>query len=380
MNKSDKNKKAAWQQLIGIVFMVLTGAVCGLIMVRFLSGSDKEASLGILAYAEIFIGLYATLIFHSLVHEAGHLVFGLLTGYGFCSFRIFSFMWVKDGEKLKLRRLSLAGTGGQCLMSPPDIKDGKMPFVLYNLGGSIMNAAVGALFLALYFICPNGSRTAPFVLLFAAVGFITAVMNGVPMRLGAVDNDGYNALAISKSSEAAEAFWVQLSIVGQSARGVRLKDMPEEWFRVPAEESMQNSIVAVRGVLACNRLMDEQKFNQADALMARMLAAESGMAGIHRGLLVCDRIYIELIGVARREAIEAMLTKAQAKFMKSMRRYPSVLRTEYALALLLEKNAARAEGIRAEFEKAAKSYPYPQETESEQQLICLALNKSRGRT
>lgn len=243
-----------------------------------------------------------------------------------------------------------------------------------------MNAAVGALFLALYFICPNGSRTAPFVLLFAAVGFITAVMNGVPMRLGAVDNDGYNALAISKSSEAAEAFWVQLSIVGQSARGVRLKDMPEEWFRVPAEESMQNSIVAVRGVLACNRLMDEQKFNQADALMARMLAAESGMAGIHRGLLVCDRIYIELIGVARSEAIEAMLTKAQAKFMKSMRRYPSVLRTEYALALLLEKNAARAEGIRAEFEKAAKSYPYPQETESEQQLICLALNKSRGRT
>ena len=127
MNKSDKNKKASWQQLIGIVFMVLTGAVCGLIMVRFLSGSDKEASLGILAYAEIFIGLYATLIFHTLVHEAGHLVFGLLTGYGFCSFRIFSFMWVKDGEKLKLRRLSLAGTGGQCLMSPPDIKDGKMP-------------------------------------------------------------------------------------------------------------------------------------------------------------------------------------------------------------------------------------------------------------
>lgn len=379
MNKPDKNKKAAWQQLIGIVFMVLTGAVCGLIMVRFLGGSDKEASFGILAYTEIFIGLYAALIFHTLVHEAGHLVFGLLTGYGFCSFRIFSFMWVKDGEKLKLRRLSLAGTGGQCLMSPPDIKDGKMPFVLYNLGGSIMNAAVGALFLALYFICPNGSRIAPFVLLFAAVGFITAVMNGVPMRLGAVDNDGYNAIAISKSGEAAEAFWVQLSIVGQSARGVRLKDMPEEWFRVPAEESMQNSIVAVRGVLACNRLMDEQKFNQADALMARMLAAESGMAGIHRGLLVCDRMYIELIGATRREAIEAMLTKAQAKFMKSMRRYPSVLRTEYALALLLEKNTARAEGIRAEFEKAAKSYPYPQETESERELICLALNKSRGR-
>ena len=65
--------------------------------------------------------------------------------------------------------------------------------------------------------------------------------------------------------------------------------------------------------------------------------------------------------------------------MKSMRRYPSVLRTEYALALLLEKNTARAEGIRAEFEKAAKSYPYPQETESERELICLALNKSRGR-
>lgn len=38
------------------------------------------------------------------------------------------------------------------------------------------------------------------------------MMNGIPMRMGTVDNDGYNAFALSKNKEAVEAFWVQLKV------------------------------------------------------------------------------------------------------------------------------------------------------------------------
>lgn len=369
MNK--KRRKIVWQQYIGMAFMMLIGAICGFIMVWYIDNSSADTPLyqEILSLAGLFLGMYVALFFHMIVHEAGHLVFGLMTGYKFCSFRIASFMWLKENGKLKMKRLTLAGTGGQCLMTPPDMKDGKIPLVLYNLGGSFINIIIGALFLVGYLIFSDIPFLSPILLIFAAVGFMIAMMNGIPMRMGTVDNDGYNAFALSKSKESVEAFWVQLKVAEQSSKGVRLKDMPAEWFAVPTDEAMKNSMVATRCVFTCNRLMDEEKFEEADALMAHLLEIESGIVGLHHDLLMCDRIYVELIGQNRTEVIASMMTKEQKKFMKAMKRFPSVLRTQYALAVLEEKNASKAETIKGDFDKAAKSYPYPHEIESERELM-----------
>lgn len=369
MNK--RRRKIVWQQYIGMAFMMLIGAICGFIMVWYIDNSSADTPLyqEILSLAGLFFGMYVALFFHMIVHEAGHLVFGLMTGYKFCSFRIASFMWLKENGKLKMKRLTLAGTGGQCLMTPPDMKDGKIPLVLYNLGGSFINIIIGALFLVGYLIFSDIPFLSPILLIFAAVGFMIAMMNGIPMRMGTVDNDGYNAFALSKNKEAVEAFWVQLKVAEQSSKGVRLKDMPAEWFAVPTDGAMKNSMVATRCVFTCNRLMDEEKFEEADALMAHLLEIESGIVGLHHDLLMCDRIYVELIGQNRTEVIASMMTKEQKKFMKAMKRFPSVLRTQYALAVLEEKNVLKAETIKGDFDKAAKSYPYPHEIESERELM-----------
>ena len=377
MNEVKKKKKIVWQQYIGMAFMVLIGAMCGFIMVWYIDKSSADTPLyqEILSLVGLFLGMYVALFFHMIVHEAGHLVFGLMTGYKFCSFRVASFMWLKENGKLKFKRLTLAGTGGQCLMTPPDMKDGKIPLVLYNLGGSFINIIIGALFLVGYLIFSDIPFLSPILLIFAVVGFMTAMMNGIPMRMGTVDNDGYNAFALSRNKEAVAAFWVQLKVAEQSSKGVRLKDMPDEWFTVPTDEAMKNSMVAVRGVFTCNRLMDEEKFEEADALMAHLLEIESGIVGLHHDLLMCDRIYVELIGENRSEVIENMMTKGQKKFMKAMKRFPSVLRTQYVLALLSEKDAAKAEAIKNEFEKVAKTYPYAQDIESEKNLMRIAESK-----
>ncbi len=358
-------KKTRWQQYIATGFLIMIGIICGLVM------ADHIESL-----AGLILGMYAALFFHIIVHEAGHLLFGLLTGYQFQSFRIASFMWRKENGRLKLRRISISGTGGQCLMSPPDLKDGKMPLVLYNLGGSIVNTAVGFLFLTAYLLLPDIAFLSPLLLIFAVVGFMIAMMNGIPMRMGTVDNDGYNAFAISKNREAVEAFWIQLKVVEQTSKGMRVKDMPAEWFAMPSDESLKNSMVAVRGVLACNRWMEEGKFEEADAHMAHLLEIESGIVGLHRDLLMCDRIFVELIGQNRPQVIENMQSKQLEKFMKSMKRYPAVLRTQYALALLWEEDSAKAEAILREFDKMAETYPYPQEIESERELMQIAEKKS----
>ena len=137
-------------KIVGTVFammvMCLVGVAFGLFLsLTLFSGlfNGVEIIIGILG---IMLSLYVSII----IHEGGHLVFGLLSGYGFSSFRIGNFMWIKQDGKIKLRRLSLAGTGGQCLMTPPEEKNGKIPVVLYNLGGVIANILLGGIFALAY--------------------------------------------------------------------------------------------------------------------------------------------------------------------------------------------------------------------------------------
>lgn len=376
MKKKEKQKKSkVWQQYIAIAFFMLIGAVCGYIIISY---SDRAADAGRPLYERLqsaiglLFGMYAAIIVQLIIHEAGHLVFGLLSGYKFNSFCVFSFMWVKENGKIRFRRFSIAGTAGQCLMAPPDMVDGKIPLLLYNLGGSLMNIFSGMIFLGLFFIFKDILFLSSLLLLFSVVGFVLAAMNGVPMRMGMVDNDGYNAVALTRSREAMRSFGVQMKVNEQISKGVRLKDMPEEWFVVPSDEAMKNSMVAATGVFACNRLMDEGKYDEANKLMAHMLEIDSDMVGLHRNLLICDRVYVELITENRREVLDSMLTEELGQFMRAMKNSPSILRTKYAYALLCEKDNERAERIKSLFEKCAKTYPCQSDIVSERELMELA--------
>lgn len=372
-----KKKSIQWQQYVSVAVFMLIGAVCGVLMAGHLdsiiaAGSTVQEDVATLV--ALFLGMYISFLVQLVVHEIGHLVFGLLTGYRFSSFRIGSFMWVKEEDKLRLRRLSIAGTGGQCLMEPPEMENGQIPVVLYNLGGSIMNIAVGALFLGLSFL--PFRLTAVFFMMAAVIGFAFAVINGVPLRLGVVDNDGYNAFSLKKHPDALRGFWVQMKANELTAKGVRLKDMPEEWFQVPTDEQMKNSMIAPLGVFACNRLMDEHRFPEADALIQRLLSLDSGIVGLHRGMLLCDRIYCELLGQNRPQVLEQCLTKEQHKFMQSMKNFPSVIRTRYVYTLLGKKDPLEALRLKIEFERSVSTYPYSSDVTSERELMELA--QSRG--
>ena len=370
-NQKETKKRNIGQILIPVGF-VLIGAICGVLFMKFLNKTETAGTLSrekILTILVLIVSMYVALFLQIIIHEAGHLVFGLLTGYRFISFRVSSFMWMKDSDRIRFKRLSVAGTGGQCLMAPPELKDGKMPVQLYNYGGAIMNLIASAISGGLSLLCPAGSLFRPFLLMMLVTGIAYALMNGLPIRTGLANNDGRNAWDLARNPEAVRAFWITLKMNELSAKGVCLRDMPEEWFAVPDEEGMKNGITSSLGAFACSRLMDQGKFEEADALMERLLSHPNGIPGVLRKMLVCDRIYVELIRENRPEALEALRTKDQLKFMKSMKKYPSVLRTEYAYALLAEKDPEKAQKVVEMFEKTARTYPNPNEIEIERELM-----------
>ena len=126
--------------------------------------------------------------------------------------------------------------------------------------------------------------------------------------------------------------------------------------------------------------MDQQQFAAADRLMAHLLQLDSGIIGLHRNLMICDRIFCELIDENRPEILEKYLSKEQKNFMKSMKKFPSVVRTEYALALLAKRDEAGAAAALRLFEKVAKTYPYASDIRMERDLIEVAAAKRQAET
>lgn len=375
MENQKKKKKFLSGKLTQMILGFLVGAVAGYVAMEYIVAIDDTKSFTVFLYEMLltFILIIIGMYFQLIIHEAGHLIFGLLSGYKFRSFRIFSLTWIKDNGKIKFKNYSLAGTGGQCLMSPPDMNNGKFPVIAYNLGGVLMNIFTSVIFLALYFSLRDFRFVSSLMLIISLMGFFTALMNGIPLTIGNINNDGHNAISISRNKESMKAFWLQLKIHDEQADGKRLKDMPKEWFEYPEPEQMNNSMTATVAVFCCNRMIDEHDFENANRIMAELTESDASIIDIHRQLLICDMIYCELIGGNTDEAVKLM-DKKQKNFMKSMKNYPSVMRTEYTYALLCEKNISKAQKIKSAFEKRLLSYPYSGEAKSEQELMKIADN------
>lgn len=381
MFDKDQKKIILWLRRAGAVLFllmaVLYGALAADCMKTFSEMKMTSGGYAMVLMASV-IFLYTGFFVQILIHEFGHLVFGLLSGYRFSSFRIGNLIWIKNRQGIHLKRLSLAGTGGQCLMSPPDMEGGKIPFILYHLGGCIMNTVFALILLGGCIFFKTGPFLSAFLLITSLVGFVCAFLNGIPIHFSSADNDGFNAVSLGENPEAVRSFWTQLKINEQNTNGIRIKDMPEEWFRVPSDEEMRNSMTAVMGVSAANRMMDAHKFNEAEQLIEHLLRMESGIAGLHRSLLICDRIYCELIKGSGREWIDYMRDRQQRKFMQAMKNFPSVIRTKYVYVLLFERDMEKAEKIKRRFEEQVRSYPYESDVVSEMELMRTAEQRFTG--
>lgn len=367
-----KNKKI---EILGfIINIILTILFTIILAISF----DKHLSIvpdnqQIISILIIFFSIYITMYIQLIIHELGHLIFGLISGYKFSSFRIGNIMLLKSGKKLKFKKIKIAGTAGQCLMTPPEMKDGNFPTLLYNLGGALLNLISCIFLIIIYYFVNENNLLSAIVELSIAYGIYFAAINTIPMKTGTIDNDGYNAFSLKTNKDAQQAFWIQLKLNELQSKGTRLKNMPEEWFYIPKPAAMKNSLIATIAVLTCNRLMDQHKFDEANEKMKQILRAKTAIVGIHRNLLVCDRIYCELLNDNKTNA-KKLMTSELKNFIKSMKDYPAIIRTEYAYQTLIENNIEKANELKKKFIAKSKTYPYQNDIRMEKELIDIITN------
>ncbi len=366
-------QKKRMQKINTILIMILNmagalTAAVGSTLVMPVAQNKTEVVLNI-AYLLIVYAL--SFFIHLIIHEAGHMVFGLLTGYRFNSFRVFSFMLQLDDDgKIRFYRHSVAGTAGQCLMEPPDAEPEKLPYILYNLGGILANIILSAVFAPMCLLTQAGGYLIAVFICLTIIGILTAVVNGIP--LPGVINDGRNIVELHRHEKARLSFYVQLKSQILLKKGIRIRDFPVEWFIMPDYDELQVTQSSILAVYCCERLFDERKFSEAHDAIDLLLRRNAALFTLHEQQLKANALYCELIGSMDSRRISDYYDKTLQKTFRSMSGFPSFIRTEYAYQLLYNKDEQKAARQLALFESAAKKYPFQIEIKTERELLELA--------
>lgn len=356
----------------------LMGVLAGLAIVRFLwPRFDSPPEELLLWFGGFLIFLMGVLYLQVLFHEAGHLVFGLFTGYRFVSWRVGRLMVIRRDGRLRLVRYQLAGTAGQCLLAPPEGPAGEMPLTLYHLGGSLVNLMIGLLGLGAAIGFPAGSLAASVSEIFALTGFAYGAVNAVPMRLAGIDNDGANLRTLLRRPVTRRDIWLQLKVNEAMVQGHRLRDLPEDWFDLPEIAAMDNALTAGTALMYFGRRLDEHRIAESRDLARYVLTGARGMADIQRLLLGQDLYFLELLMDPAVAGEGPPIAPAMKGLYKALGNHPSVLRTQYAKALLADQDEAAAAELRRQFERVREKGPYQGDLQSEAELMDLAHDRAR---
>lgn len=367
-----KNDKKPKTDLYYLIWMIIGGAL-GFFFVEFYTilGYPLQ-NFTVAEFAVMVLILLLTFYLQIFLHEFGHLLFGLLTGYHFLSFRFFDVMLVKKNHKLVFKKIHIDSTAGQCLMVPPEPKNGVIPATLYNMGGVIMNllaSFIGVVFLYKFF---DYSPLSLWLFSFIMMGIVLALTNGIPIVSSTVVNDGTNAIALQNNPKANRAFYLQMKMNVLQTNGLTYQEMPEEWFVLPDDSEMGNVLICNLVAYTCSRMMEEKKFDEFLNTLNHYRSVNCAFNTIHLQLMECDRLYIEILRGAKQSETDAQLTKAIRKTIKAMKSYPSVLRFQYTYHLFYDNDSKTAESIRHHFDIISRSYPYEGEIGVEKELMHLA--------
>ena len=349
-------------KLVRALSMAL-GVGCGLLMAAVAFGMEGMHLLNYLVMLAVLLWLF---IFSTIIHECGHLIGGLKSGYRFVKFSIGALTWMKaEGGKVRFARIKTPGAAGQCLMSPPELIDGVMPFAAYHLSGVIANGIAAVVSGVVGWIVWAGAPTAALIWwMFVLINVIGVVTNGIPLPGEALNNDGYNYQSMCEDKDAIALSWRELKIAEQNFRGVAVKDMPEEWFFLPTDEQMKNNPrYANAGLYYYSRLVGNDRIEEAAQVIERMLEIDAAVSGMQKLLMRVDLARCEMLGQRRLEVIQRLLNAETRKLMKQLKKSLFVPQTEYMYAALVEHDEDRMAMFEAQFEKVAKHYPIQSDVE-----------------
>ena len=335
------------KKVLLMIFMFGIGLGLGM-FIPWVIGEGNMDKMGVgLCMASGFamiLGAYVILIFTTIVHEFGHLVCGLKSGYKFVSFRVLSFSLCKYEDGYKMKRFAIPGTGGQCLMAPPEYNEGKYPYKLYLSGGNIATAILLSIEALIVLLVGTDYFVARVSLMAAIISLYLLVMNGIPMKVSGIANDAYDVKNLDKNPEQKRELWQTLDVNAKTHNGALLSEVGIDFNGMDDDESLKGIAgigMQMKLAMKINYLVSEKRFDDAYSLCKKILA-EKEVIELYKNELKCDKMFLEIV-----LGKELKLKKTYSKMLKNYIRttYKYMLprkRLMYAYYLLIEKDLEKA--------------------------------------
>ncbi len=305
----------------------------------------------------IFLALLFMLI-HIVLHEGGHMIMGLATGWKYLSFRIGSIALVKRDSKLQWKKTTVVGTGGQCLMIPPECEPENCPFFLYLLGGGLINIVTGVIAFGIGML--TGGVAQIILNIFAIIGIGTGLSNLFPAKVGGTMNDGYQIfIEFPRNKDSKKYNYLLLSANAILTEAESTKEMPEKIRNAILNADYSNLSDTGCANLYCYKatiLQDDGRYEECKEVYQR-IADSPDTLQIFKNEAKCELIYHEIMGGCNAEKIDALYDKKQAEYIKATALYPSRKRLMYAYHLIYKNDKAKADEEYQALLKTAKSHP-----------------------
>lgn len=352
---------------VSLAVGLLMGLIIGILAGMIITGKSAGDIIGVLhdidaggimeSTAVSLVAFVTAATLQIVIHEGGHLVGGLLSGYRFVSFRIFNIALIRHKGRFALRRYSIAGTGGQCLLLPPDGNAGDIPLMLYNGGGIAANIIMVATATALLIFC-NGINAAIIVLLFFLIlmGAFFGLLNGIPMKVNGITNDGYNMLLFRRSKLSRTLFVNQLRVNAMIQDGMRPKDIPEELFAISGVDDPTDVMQGSAIIIHATRLLDMGDTEGAYNMLAGVMKKKEKMVKLLVNEAQCELLFVSLM-LGRAEEARTLYTEDLKKYIMTYSKImSSKQRILHAVALFLDNDAAEARRIYDKLEANRSRY------------------------
>lgn len=357
---------------IGAVLSVLfTDTTFAAFFQNLLSADGVEIIAVALVGIAAFIAAIAILI---PLHEAGHLICGLLTGYKFVSFRIFNITLIKIDGKIRVKRFAVAGTGGQCLLNPPDLPLEKIPTACYNAGGVLANL-LALLLVSPLFLLPLNPFVTVALAIFCLTDIIMILFNGIPMKLGGISNDGYNIIYLNRNLASKQSVILQLRANALIQNGMRPKDIPDDWLQSRADIDFRNPLEVSIPLMRASIRVDRMQWEEAYEELAELYSHKKDIIQLYVNEIACELAFCALV-TGREEQASELLSLKLRKYIDTYRNVmSSKQRILCAVALLLDHDPSKAEEIYNSLSADRHKYLLQGEVKSDLAIMSWMLNQ-----
>lgn len=317
---------------------------------------EKFTLQKVLGIVWILVAVLLAAVLSIIIHEGGHLVAGLLTGYKFVSFRFFNWTLIRKDGRLQWRNFELEGTGGQCLMAPPDKPLEEIDTRWYNAGGVLANAITTLLSILLIWACDLPDWLDILLGVMALFGVWGALTNGIPMKLGGVANDGYNLLQLEKDQAAKQTFCNVLELNARNQDGETYGQMPERLFNIPDPIDWKNPMHVAAVLASATRKQAQHQWEESYQQLTEASRHKSEILALYQ-LELENMMTLACIATDRDDEARQHYTDEVAKYVT--RHAPTMSdkqMTTMAVALALEGDRPKAENILGKLEAERHKY------------------------